>query len=160
MFQDVSHIGVVVDDLDAAIEHFRSAFGWSFSESIRMGPLELHAPGEPSGKLPVDLKVAWSLDSNPPLELIEGDADSLWGVGPGEHRIHHYGYWVEDIGAAAAAARAGGYEPEVLLTEDGAKGFAYHLRPGGMRIELIERTSEQPIKAWREGGPLQVDWFE
>jgi catechol 2,3-dioxygenase-like lactoylglutathione lyase family enzyme len=159
MFDDVSHVGVVVDDLDRAIEHYASAFGWRFSERLRMGPLELHAPGEPSGLLPVDLQVAWSVDSAPPLELICGGQETLWGVPRGEHRIHHIGYWVDDIAAAAARARAGGYEPEVLLTADGGRGFGYYRGPGGMRIELIERSSEEPIRNWRGGAPLLVDWF-
>ncbi len=158
-FNDVSHVGVVVDDLPRAIEHYASAFGWRFSEPIRMGPIELHAPGEPSGTVPVDLQVAWSLDSAPPYELIAGPRDGLWGVPAGEHRIHHIGYWVDDIAAAAKRARDAGYAPELLLTPEGERGFGYYRRPDGLRIELIERSSEEPIRNWREGAPLLVDWF-
>jgi methylmalonyl-CoA/ethylmalonyl-CoA epimerase len=95
MFTLVDHIGFVVADLDAAVAHYRAAFGIEDWERIALP--ERHA----------DIAVARL--GNTLLELITPTSDAasfarfLREKGPG---IHHIAYRVDDIAAALAELSA------------------------------------------------------
>ncbi|MBX0327952.1 VOC family protein [Oscillochloris sp. ZM17-4] len=97
MFTLVDHIGFVVADVDAAIDHYRQAFGIESWERIALP--ERHA----------DIGVARLGDTL--LELIAPTSDDasfarfLREKGPG---IHHIAYRVDDVAAALDELRARG----------------------------------------------------
>ena len=121
---DATHfqVGFVVPDLEAAMEEFAAALG---VEMIGPQERELGSDGV--------LRIAFARTLRPYLELIEGPAGSIWDATSGP-KIHHFGYWSEDMDADSTRLEAAGLAREIDL------GFARYHGPGaatGVRIELI-----------------------
>ena len=118
--------GFLVPELEAAMEEMGANLGVEW-----VGPKDrdLREFG-----LDARLRMAFARTSPPYLELIEGPPGSVWDATSGA-RIHHLGYWSEDMESDTARLEAAGMPLELDL--DHAR---YH-RPGsrsGLRIELID----------------------
>ena len=91
----VFHIGIVVNDIDRAIEDFGELLGYTFEAPIerRVTGVEVH--GEPAE---YDLRFVYSNEGPPYLELIEADDRDIGGMynSRGEG-LHHIGVWQEDV---------------------------------------------------------------
>jgi methylmalonyl-CoA/ethylmalonyl-CoA epimerase len=138
MFTVVDHIGFVVADVDAAVDHYRQAFGLEAWERISLP--ERHA----------DIAVARLGETL--LELIAPTSEEasfarfLREKGPG---IHHIAYRVDDVAAALAELRARGVP---LIDREARPGIHntlvafVHPKAGaqGVLIELVQhqRASE------------------
>ncbi|MEI8306855.1 MAG: methylmalonyl-CoA epimerase [Chloroflexales bacterium] len=132
MFTHVDHIGFVVADVDAAVAHYRAAFGMEDWERISLP--ERHA----------DIAVARLGDTL--LELIAPTSEDasfarfLREKGAG---IHHIAYRVDDIAAAMADLRARGVP---LIDKEARPGIHntlvafVHPKAGaqGVLIELVQ----------------------
>jgi catechol 2,3-dioxygenase-like lactoylglutathione lyase family enzyme len=147
MSMELFHTGVLVDDIDRAIERFSRVLGLTF--------------GEPQVKELVDdggcglarvnhLPVVYSNEGPPYLELMEAQEDGLWGRHHGEG-IHHVGSWTDDLAASVNDLVADGVEVEASLSV-GGEVMAVYLRPTslcGTRAELVGR---RPGGGWRPPG--------
>jgi hypothetical protein len=131
---DQFHIGVVVDDLDAALVELTDLFGYEWCP-----PLAVQTPVVlPDGEMMLDLRFTYSA-TTPRVEVVQAVADTLWVPAPGSG-IHHAGYWSEELEADSAQLEAHGYLTEAKgVRPDGSAAWAYHRRPGGPRIELVSR---------------------
>jgi catechol 2,3-dioxygenase-like lactoylglutathione lyase family enzyme len=138
----MEHVGIVVDDLAAAIEFF-----------VQLG-LELQGEGEVEGRwvdrivglegVRAELAIVQTPDGNGRLELTKFHAPSE----PGDDRqpqantpgIRHVLFVVEDIDAVVAGLRARGTElvGEVVRYEDSYR-LCYVRGPEGIIIELAEK---------------------
>ncbi|NNJ10208.1 methylmalonyl-CoA epimerase [Chloroflexales bacterium ZM16-3] len=132
MFTVVDHIGFVVADVDAAVDHYRQAFGLDAWERISLP--ERHA----------DIAVARLGETL--LELIAPTSEEasfarfLREKGPG---IHHIAYRVDDVAAALAELRARGVP---LIDREARPGIHntlvafVHPKAGaqGVLIELVQ----------------------
>ena len=121
---DAAHfqVGFVVPDLEAAMKELGAALGVEM-----IGPQERDLGGEGV------LRIAFARTPAPYLELIEGQPGSVWDS-TGGPRIHHLGYWSDDMDADSARLEAAGMPREIDL------GFARYHGPAaatGARIELI-----------------------
>jgi hypothetical protein len=115
-------VGFVVPDLEAAMEELGAALG-----------VEMIGPQERDLGKGLVLRIAFARTPAPYLELIEGPPGSIWDS-TGGARIHHLGYWSEDMDADSARLEAAGMAREIDL------GFARYHGPGsatGARVELI-----------------------
>jgi methylmalonyl-CoA/ethylmalonyl-CoA epimerase len=118
----IDHVGVAVEDVDAALELYRSAFGLGLEhrevvEEQGVGHVELLAPLGP--ETPVGRYLAKR--------------------GPG---LHHVAYAVEDVDAALEALRAAGVRLIDERARTGIRGsrvaFLHPSATGGVLTEIVE----------------------
>lgn len=131
MLQQIDHVGIAVDDLDAALS------SW--------GRLGLH--GAVVEEIPEQgVRVAMLAVGGGKVELLQPlGPDTPVGRflarrGPG---VHHVAFRVDDIQAALAAAEAEGFEPIDRAPRRGAGGaliaFLHPRSTGGTLVELCQR---------------------
>lgn len=132
-------VGLVVDDLDAAIAHWTRHFAvgpWTvFRNVVLVGQYR-------GGPTRVGMDVALSYQGDLQVELIQptGTAASPYRDAEGRPLLglHHVAHIVDDLEAVLAAARAAGLEP-VFEAANLATRVAYLAAPGlhGLLYELI-----------------------
>jgi catechol 2,3-dioxygenase-like lactoylglutathione lyase family enzyme len=134
---DQFHVGIVVDDLDRAVDELTELFGYGWCDEIDVvQPVRV-----PTGPIHVRFRFRYSR-TTPRLEVIHGQPGTLWSTDPGSG-IHHLGYWSDDVAADGAALHAAGYQLEAASDDgDGAPTWSFHRAPDGPRIELISRALE------------------
>jgi catechol 2,3-dioxygenase-like lactoylglutathione lyase family enzyme len=154
---EMCHVAIAVDDLDLAIARYARTLGVTFTERLSFAGMPLIRPD--GGPLHTDVRVAWTVGNEPPLELMQGPPGSIWDVAPDEHRIHHIAFWVEDLERESGLLEESGMALQLTL-EPGRppKGMAYHVAPSGMRVELMRTADRAAVQRWRDGGPLELDW--
>jgi len=128
-------IGIFVQDLEAAMTQVGSALGLTWSD-IR--DRELDDGGH--------LRVVFSHQGPPHIELIEGPPGSAWDASAGP-RIDHLGYWSDDFAADRDRLERDGV-PEIR----GDHRRTHHQTAHGFRIELFDdRTRDGFYEQWRIG---------
>lgn len=128
------HVGVIVEDLDAAAQELGRTLG-----------LEFNAPHE-STYGDSHIRVCYSLQGPPYLELIQGEPDSMWSTSAGP-RPDHVGYFVSDLEAARARLEANGMPVDIDGIAFGGR-FTYHRAPHtGLRVELIDEARRKALLA-------------
>ena len=82
------------------------------------------------------------------LELIEGTPASVWGTTE-IAALHHYAYYSADVAADVDVLGAEGWEVEMAtVDEQGCPTvFAYLVKPGHIRIELVDRSLHAEYEA-------------
>lgn len=131
MFGRIDHVGVVVEDLDAAIELYARAFGMAVQHRETVEAFDVDAVLLEVGDGHVELLR--------PLSSESGIGRFLERKGPG---IHHVAYATDDIEAALEAVRAAGLR---LIDEQPRRGirdsrvaFLHPKATGGALIELVQ----------------------
>ncbi len=136
------HVGVLVTDLEAAKAHFAQVLGLTFGET-RAIPLQ---GVEDEGRVvDIELRVVYSVEGPPFLELIEARDDGTWGRHLGEG-LHHIGVWQDDLEDRVAELLAAGHTAQcVVRRADGSMLATYlgieHEHVHGTRIELVGRPA-------------------
>ncbi len=145
---DVFHFGVVVTDLESAMETIGAnlRIGWAEvqerSMRLRTGAGEC---------LTEPLRFTYSTDGPPHLELIQSGPGSVWVPTPA-HLLHHVGAFADDVAVAPGDGMTlefGGGHDEV------PSGFAYYQAPGGIRVELVQAARRPEFDRWFAGGAFQ-----
>ena len=146
-FSNVDQIGVIVRDMDKAIEYY---------QSLGIGPFELFKSrvyierkvlGKPINVDDIKFKVKKARMGPVELELIEpGEGESLWREfletrGEG---INHLGFLVEDIDKEMAKLEEKGVKVLYSSKFQNGGGAAYFDtgKIGGVLLELIQRPPE------------------
>jgi hypothetical protein len=126
------HVGVIVEDLGAAIEELSRTLGLEFNEPHDGVYGDSH------------IRVCYSLQGPPYLELIEGEPGSLWST-TGGPRPDHVGYFVDDLDVARRKLEAAGMPVDIDGQAYGSP-FTYH-RPThtGLRVELIDASRRDAL---------------
>jgi len=141
----VAQVGILVRDLDAALERYAESWDLGPWSCWTMGPEIVAEMGYREGPGPFEMRVALC-SSAPQLELVESvrgpNIYEEWLAEHGEG-LHHLGFHVESIDSGIAAMAAAGQRPAQWgkgYGADGDGGFAYYdLRPLlGVYLELIE----------------------
>ena len=97
--EDYYHTGIVVPDLDAAMDRLNAVAGYQW-----ITPLTYTLPFRTvNGTRELTSTFAYSLQS-PHVELIQQVAESPWTAAAG-NSVHHLGYFVDDL--AETAKRVG-----------------------------------------------------
>lgn len=135
---ELFHVGIVVPDIAAAVEHFSDLLDISWGPIIEMDNPFQTAAGELVTL--VNFKLCYST-TGPHLELIEEQPGTPWVCN--EHsNLHHIGFFsdsLEDSSQKLTAARC----PLEIVNHDAASGamtWWYHRDPLGVRIEFIEQS--------------------
>ncbi|QLL08588.1 VOC family protein [Mycobacterium vicinigordonae] len=131
---DCYHTGLVVPDLQAAIESTTAAAGYTWTKAVE-ATLAI-AAGDAEYEVP--FKFVYSIEA-PHLELIQAVPGTIWAEQPGG-AAHHLGYWADDLVGIADRLAAAGYRLEARPAGDQLSMFAYFIAPSGVRIEIVDRA--------------------
>lgn len=144
------HIGVVVPDLDKAIEEFSRVLGLTFTKPAWVTNPWLEDP-EPHEHV---VHVTFSRQGPPYYELIESHGDGIFSA-ENEGRILYLGLWepdmagriktleAEGIGIDAASRSAEGAVPDWIITKPDLLGI---------RLEYVDVAEQEAIESWIETG--------
>jgi hypothetical protein len=140
---DQFHIGIVVDDLDAALAEFGGLFGYEWCPVFAIEtPVVL-----PEGEIMADLRFVYS-KTEPRVELIQARPGTPW-VPAADSGIHHAGYWSEDMADDGRKLDDCGYVEEARgALPDGTPVWAYYRSPKGPRIELVSRRLQSGLEEY------------
>lgn len=141
------HVGFLVDDLDKAMESFGSAFGvtWTVPD---IGSVD--AWDEELGDFRLTLKVAYSKQGPPYVELLQSQESGLYKASQGEG-VHHIGLWEPDCETRQAELIAEGITPiHTQYTED-RKIIVSYFDPDkmhGVMLELVDEARRPIMETW------------
>lgn len=140
---DQFHIGIVVDDLDAALEEIGKALGYEWCPVFGIEtPVVL-----PDRTLTVDLRFTYSR-TQPRVELIRAMPGTPW-VPAMDSGIHHAGYWSDDMARDGRRLGASGFVEEARgILSDDAPIWAYYRNAHGLRIELVSRQLQAGLEQY------------
>lgn len=151
-FQQLFHLGFVVQDVSAAAAGLSQVFGvnWTPVEDREM---ELTGPDGPQR---VPMQICYSREGPVHLELIKEVPGTHWQAPDGVLTPHHMGVWCDDL--PVASRDLSDRDLEMVATYPGdadeVSGFAYHRLPGGMFLELLDSGRRAGFDAWFAGGPF------
>ncbi len=158
---EISHICIAVPDLDEWVGRYSLMFGTQWSSAVEIDHV-VTAPQTDGGTKHIRGRGRYGSGSKPWVELFEGASGSPWEIVDGQARLHHIGYWADDMNASAQQLEAAGYELEYanrIEGREGLIGWAYYHQPDGIRIEIHEGGDRAAFRRWvDEGQPLVVDW--
>jgi hypothetical protein len=152
----VFHTGLIVHDLEQAMRDYGRAFGYTFAEPAETSSM-LQTP---RGLLPRRSIATFTLEGPHRLELIQQVDPTAWAAAEGGPRLHHLGYWVDDLAAESARLIALGFRQQIHgLGDDGGIGrMSYHVDPnGGLYLELVDRALEAGMEQWFAGHVVPTD---
>ena len=131
MFASIDHIGVAVDDLDAAIATHRDTFGMLLVHRETIGEQGVEAALLDVGASHVELRAP--LGDDTPVGRV------LARRGPG---LHHVAYRVDDVEAALDGLRAAGVRLIDEAPRPGIRGsrvaFVHPSAAGGVLTEIVQ----------------------
>lgn len=150
---ELFHVGFVVADIHQARHAYGQAFGYRWSPVVDRH-LDLLVDGE---RRRAELRLAYSLQGPPHVELIEEVSGDLWG--PRFLGIDHVGYWATSFGAAVEHLHAHGFPAVVrnLDPEGTPTRFTYHRTPSGRWMEVVDRAAQPEIARWLAAGTGPAD---
>jgi methylmalonyl-CoA/ethylmalonyl-CoA epimerase len=127
----IDHVGIAVEDLDAAVEHYRRRFGVEPTHRERVDPQGVEEVLLAVGSSFIQLLGALGPDT--PVGRF------LRRRGPG---VHHIGYRVGDVGATLEHLRGEGVELIDQTPRPGSRGtsiaFVHPKSMGGVLVELVQ----------------------
>jgi methylmalonyl-CoA epimerase len=133
MLEDIDHVGIAVSDLEAAVDHYRRAFG---IEPVHREIVE--DQGVEEVLFSVGTSYIQLLGSRGP-ETPVGRFLANRGEG-----IHHVGYRVPDLGAALDRLRSQGVPLVDEAPRPGSRGTTVaFVHPEGFRGVLVELVQER-----------------
>ncbi|MEE2030697.1 VOC family protein [Rhodococcus chondri] len=136
---DLFHLGIVTDDLDATKDELSALLGYTWGPEVG-GPIPVALP---DGDRVVNLRCAYSITS-PRLEVVAAVPDTFWQAGAG---IHHLGYWSDDVDADCAELRDQGFTTEATrAAPDGKLFFAFARSSSGLLVELVTRAAQPGLE--------------
>lgn len=153
----INHIGFLVEDLEAAIEHWTEILGYTFSPIARYRTANFT---ESDGAEPHfhDARIALSREQNPFIELMEFSGEGTHSARNGEG-LHHIAFTgIDDVEAEVRDLLSKGVnfngtcfddEGKILLT------FTDKTALNNVRLELV-RNAVQPVVR-DDGSPLALD---
>jgi hypothetical protein len=125
MKQPPFQLGLLVQDIEAARAELEQALG------ITWGPLSEVTMGQ------WPIRMCFSTEGPPFLELIEGPAGSPWDSTTGS-RLDHIGFWVNDLDRAIEAGEQNGLTISQDGRPDGWPEAYLQTRASGLRIEYLD----------------------
>jgi methylmalonyl-CoA/ethylmalonyl-CoA epimerase len=130
----IDHVGIVVEDLDAAVDHYRRTLGVEPAHRERIDPQGVEEVLLAVGSSFIQLLGALGPDT-PVGRFLERR-------GPG---LHHIGYRVDDVAATLDHLRGEGIELIDRTPRPGSRGttiaFVHPKAMGGVLVELVELPS-------------------
>ena len=146
--EDLYHVGIVVDDLDAMLRWFTDVAGYQWCEEYAGDQLVQ----TPEGEVTVPLRFAYSMNE-PRLEILQAIPGTLWT--PSDSGIHHLGYWSDDVNHDVDTLMAAGHEVEAkAVLPDGSTLWAYCKADVATRVEVVSSLIRPIMTQWFETGRM------
>jgi catechol 2,3-dioxygenase-like lactoylglutathione lyase family enzyme len=139
----LSHVGFIVEDLDAAIARFSEVLGITFNDPQTVHLNHIHDPVERQGML----KVAFSVEGPPHYELIQGDGQGIYTMAGGGEGMHHIGLWETDLEKRLPELAKKGFKMEARVHLDNGFLLTSFNDPAdlhGVRVEFVDDV-DRPI---------------
>ena len=134
MLRQIDHVGIAVEDLDTAVEHYRRTLGVEPTHRERIEPQGVEEVLLAVGSSFIQLLGALGPDT-PVGRFLERR-------GPG---VHHVGYRVDDVAATLDNLRGEGVELIDRTPRPGSRGttiaFVHPNGMGGVLVELVQLPS-------------------
>ena len=134
MLTQIDHVGIAVEDLDAAVEHYRRTLGVEPTHRERIDPQGVEEVLLAVGSSFIQLLGALGPDT-PVGRFLERR-------GPG---VHHVGYRVDNVAATLEHLRGEGVELIDQTPRPGSRGttiaFVHPNGMGGVLVELVQLPS-------------------
>jgi len=138
---DQFHVGIVVDDLHAALAQLGEPFGYEWCAMFD-GPVPVMLP---TGPIEIGLRFVYSRNT-PRVEVIQSIPGTLWVPASGSG-IYHLGYWSDDVARDSAELQRRGLTGEASgIRPDGTLVWSYHRSPTGPRVELVDRQLQSGME--------------
>ena len=140
------HIGILVKDLDAAMERFQKMLQVSFRTPRVVQVSQEYGRGPSLA----DLRFTYSYQGPPYYELLGAHDTGIFGLDQGEGP-HHIGMWAPDGLERLKDLQGRGLRPEIVqYSGDGLLLFAYFERADlcGTRIEILDASQRAIHEAW------------
>jgi hypothetical protein len=146
------HLGVATSDLERARDQLGALLGVGWSP-VRTVEGHLHTVGAYAGPT----RRLHSLGGPMRMELIEGTPASVWATTE-IAALHHYAYYSADVAADVDALVAEGWQVEMATVDEQGRPtvFAYLVKPGHIRVELVDRSLHADYEAV-VGVPVATD---
>src|SRR4051794_41170648 len=131
------HVGIVVPDLDAALERYASLLGIPFTpvQDVYVPRLDDGVRSEP-----IRLRIAYSTGSPPYYELLEATGEGIYGAA-NAGGVHHVGIWEADCERRVQELRRLGLQLEATQYTPEGRIIVAYFDPGpldGTRIEIVD----------------------
>jgi catechol 2,3-dioxygenase-like lactoylglutathione lyase family enzyme len=141
--EDQYHVGIVVNDLDAAKEFYTVSAGYRWCDEMRIENVFVAANRETA----VSLRFTYSREA-PRIELVESIPGTLFAAS--SPHVHHVGYWSDDIDGDIATLEAAGalLEGRGFWPDGRGPIWAYVTPPNGSRIELVDKQAKPSMEQW------------
>ena len=144
------HVGVLVPDIDEATARFAEVLGLTFKT-----PAIAHVDRfeQRSRVEELDLRITWSVEGPPYLELLESqDNDGLYGRS--QEGLHHIGLWEPDPETLIERLQGLGLKNEATQYMPDDRILATYTAPHelyGTRLEFIEAGRQPGMESWLAG---------
>ena len=148
------HVGILVNDLESAIERFSKVLGLTFNEPMTANFARLEDPGPHEGFV----RCTYSREGPPYVELLESNGDGLFSSSHGEG-VHHLGFWDADTEGRCLALAAHGVDTEGRVIGPDGKVFSLFNNPDalhGTRFEFLDDASRQVTEGWIATGTFET----
>ena len=146
------HIGILVPDLDEAIERFGDVLGVTFADRVYQDSEYFDDGGVLKN---LRLHLTYSIDGPPYYELLEAQGDEgLYSINHGEG-LHHVGVWEADCQAKRQEFESKGMNHEATIYRPDGSIIVTFFEPGplgGVRVELADLDLRPGHEAWLTGG--------
>lgn len=137
--RDLFHVGIVVPDLERALDHFGNLLNLSWTPITEVHHL-LAGTTDP-------VRYAFSVEP-PHLELIQAIPGTIFAFAEGSN-LHHIGFWTDGLAHESERLVSHGCPREMIAFGEQAYGtdlFAYHLDEYHVRIELLDPRMRRGIE--------------
>jgi catechol 2,3-dioxygenase-like lactoylglutathione lyase family enzyme len=145
------HVGILVDDIEAARNRFSAITGLNFTPVRTIHFLNFE---DSRGKRELDLVVCYSTEGPPFLELVQSDpAGGVYGQQNGEG-FHHVGFHEPDVaGRMDELQRDHGlkFEGARFGNRDASRMAAAYTSPSGLngvRLEIVDERGRVGLYEW------------
>lgn len=148
------HVGILVADLDTAVERFAATLGVSFRPPAVAKVPDLR---EDPPRRTTEVRVATSVEGPPYYELIEQSGTGLFGPDQPEG-LHHIGVWHPDNEAEVQVLGKAGVGVEARSYLFGGCLQALFSRPEdlhGVRFEFTNEQNRERIERFIATGELE-----
>jgi len=139
------HLGLIVPDLDRAMQSYGRLFGWKWTSAVRVRH-EIEGPCAAEA----ELHVAFAAGS-PLVELIEDRPGTIWTAA--NTPLHHLGCWVRDLDEAGNILIDAGFALRGRGRRVGVHRFAYayYGNRDGLLLEIQDARFRPGWQTWLDG---------
>ncbi|MQA13842.1 MAG: hypothetical protein GEV09_06590 [Pseudonocardiaceae bacterium] len=148
------HVGLLVLDLEEAILDFSKVLNLDFNDPtvVHFNRLEDPDPHE------FDVRVTYSRQGPPHLELIEAKGSGVYSAAQGEG-FHHIGLWEPNMSKSVErSSTATGLRSEAKIVMPDGQTFVWFSDPAsghGTRLEFVDESTRPDIEKWIRTGEME-----